>query len=116
MNNTLEFRMISAEDFNAYFDLDSPGYYLVRDALLAGEESDALHTLECVCLANKLYAMQFDNQVAEELLPHGKAAEYLESGSQERADLAIATLGQDRMRLLAREVMDRVRQEVLAAG
>jgi len=117
MNKTLEFQLISVDDFNAFFCLDSPGYYLVRGALLDGEDLDPLHTLESVCLANKLYTMQFNNHVATELLPYGKAGEYLESGSDTAAaELALATLGQDRICQIAREVMSNVRREVLAAA
>lgn len=117
MNDTLQLQMISVDEFNAFFRLDSPGYYLIRAALLNGEDMDPLRTLEYVCLANKLYAMEFDNHVAKELLPYGKAAEYFESGSDDdAADLAMATLGQDRIRQIAREVMTSVRRVVLAAG
>jgi hypothetical protein len=115
MRKTLKFRLISGADFSTYFRLDSPGYYLVRDALQGEDVSDALDTLEAVCLANKFYEMKFRDRILQELQPHGKSTEYLEKcDTEEGADLAIHTLGRARVAQLIREVMVDVRRTLAA--
>src|SRR4051794_36709435 len=111
MPETITFRRISVDDFDAYFRLDSPGYFLIKEALDTGDEvGDALATLEAVCLANKLYDIEFMARMVDELKPHGKAEEYARNslapeGAQLAADLAIKTLGKDRVTQVMRDVM-----------
>lgn len=112
MKRTLKLQLISVDEFNSYFLLDSPGYYLAKEAYATGEALNALETLEALCLANKLYEMELRDRIFEELKPHGKAAEYYEKhGTDAGVDVAIQTLGADRMKQLAREVMAEVRRQ-----
>jgi len=112
MKTALKFRDISVDEFNTYFYLDSPGYFLAKEAHEAGELGTALDTLETICLVNKLYDMELRNHIAEELKHYGKTVEYFEKyGTQEGTDLALQTLGAARMSQILREVMDDVRRQ-----
>ena len=112
MRKTISFRGISRDEFNAYFQLDSPGYLLAKDAIRAGELGSAVDTVETICLGNKLYEMELRNRIAEELKPRGKTVQYLENcGTQEGVDIAVQTLGATRMAQLIEEVMAEIRQQ-----
>lgn len=115
MRKTLRFRAITYEDFENYFFLNSPGYFFVKDFLEEGEVADPLDVLEVICLTNKLFTIEIVNRIALALKPFGKAKEYLETcDTNERAQLAAATLGRGKLRDIFREVGDYVRAEFKA--
>ena len=112
MKKTLKFKLITLDEFNAFFQLDSPGYFIARKAIEAGEVAGALDVLEVIVLTNKLSEIELRQRIALALAPHGKAEEYLESLGTDRAQqIAVQTLGRDRVMVILREVADYVKQE-----
>lgn len=102
---TVTFRRITAADFHTFFSLDSPGLYLARLAQKADELAGAADAVEAIVLANKVYEMEFQNRVAEALLPFGKTQQYLERiGTAEGQKLVIDTLGEERLEHIFHEV------------
>ena len=112
MKTTLKFKRITLDDFNAFFTLESPGYFIAKMAIEAKEIVGALDILEVIVLTNKLAEIELRQRIALALSPHGKAAEYLEAiGSDQAQDIAIETLGRDRLIEILQEVADYVKQE-----
>jgi hypothetical protein len=112
MKKNLKFKRITLDDFNAFFQLDSPGYFIARKAIEAEEVEGALDTVEIIVLTNKLSEIELRQRIALALSPHGKAKEYLENIGTERAQqIAIGTLGKERLKEILREVADYVKQE-----
>jgi hypothetical protein len=112
MKKTLKFKLITLDEFNAFFQLDSPGYFIAKKAIEAGEVAGALNVLEVVVLANKLSQIELRQRITVALAPHGKAEEYLDSLGTERAQrIAIETLGRERLIEILQEVADYVKQE-----
>jgi hypothetical protein len=108
---TLTLKRITAEQFQNWFVLDSPGYFIARQAMKAGELKTPLDALEALCLANQLYDSELLNRLLVELAPFGKAEEYAEKrGTDAGTDLVVQCLGPDRMKVVLREVMDEVRR------
>jgi hypothetical protein len=71
MRKTLKFRHISTAQFEEFFMLDSPGYFIARDAMNAGETATAADAVEVLCLANQLYESELLNPLVVELAPLG---------------------------------------------
>lgn len=112
MKKTLKFKRITLDDFDAFFALESPGYFIAKKAIAAREIAGALDTLEVIALTNKLAEIELRQRIALALSPHGKAAEYLEAIGTDRAqDIAIETLGRDRLIEILQEVADYVKQQ-----
>jgi hypothetical protein len=112
MKKTLKFKLITLDDFNAFFQLDSPGYFIARKAIEAGELAGALDVLEVVVLTNKLAEMELRQRIALALAPHGKSEEYLETLGTDRAQqIAVETLGRDGVMVILREVADYMKQQ-----
>ena len=112
MRKTIKFRPITSADFETFFALDSPGYYLAKEALKAREVATALQTLEVLVLVNKLAESEFENTVARALLPYGKTLEYLQTvGTHEGQQLVIQTLGEKRVEQILYEVAASVKEQ-----
>jgi len=112
MKKTLKFKRITLDDFNAFFHLDSPGYFIAKKAIEADEVAGALDVVEVIVLTNKLSEIELRQRIALALAPHGKAKEYLESLGTKRAEvIAVETLGRERLIDILREVADYVKQE-----
>lgn len=115
MKTTIVVQRVSRREIAAYFSLDSPGYFVARDAERVGEIASAADAVEVITLVNKLYQMALRERIAKEILElHGKdeAREYLEkSGTDEGADYAVDLLGKDLMKIILREAMDEVKRE-----
>jgi hypothetical protein len=111
----LKVRRVTAQDIAGYFSLDSPGYFLARDAERLGEIAGAADAVEVIVLVNKLYQIALRERIVEELAAqHGKSAarKYLEaSGTVGGGDYAVQLLGKDLMKVILREVMNEVRGE-----
>jgi hypothetical protein len=105
---------VTAEDL-AFFSLESPGYFIARDAEKAGEMAGPADAIEVICLVNKLYEIEFRQRIALALAEHcGKDAErtYLENEDSDGATkYVVAQLGTDRLHLIMRETADYVKQE-----
>jgi len=112
MSTTIRLRHLTRRDFDVFFQLDSPGYYIAKEAFRAGEAKTAVEALEILCLANKLYESELFNRLAEELGPYGKTAEYVHAYATDAGTkLALRTLGKNRLVAILREVMDEVRRQ-----
>jgi hypothetical protein len=107
---TITVSRIDEEDLK-YFRLDSPGYFIARDAERAGDIAGAASGVEVICLINKLYEMEFLDRVTRELAPFGKAEEFVESNPDERTDLIIQLLGKERAEQILRDVIAVVRKK-----
>jgi hypothetical protein len=95
-----------------FFHLDSPGYFIAKKAIEAGEVAGALDVLEVVVLTNKLSEIELRQRITVALAPHGKAEEYLDSlGTDRSNEIAIEALGKERLTEILREVADYVKQE-----
>src|SRR5687768_9967962 len=113
MKKTLRFKLITLDQFTTYFHLDSPGYFIARDAEKVDEIGSPLEAVEVVCLANQLYESELLNRLMVELHPYGALEEYLQKrGTDEGIDLVIRLLGKQRTKEILKEVMDQVRWEV----
>ena len=112
MKKTLKFKRITVDEFNAFFRLDSPGYFIAKKAIEAGELAGALDVVEVIVLTNKLSEIELRQRITVALAPLGKAEEYLESLGTERAEqIAVQTLGRERLIEILREVADSVKKE-----
>lgn len=112
---TLKVRRVTAQDIASYFSLDSPGYFLARDAERVGEIAGAADAVEVIVLVNKLCEMALRERIVEELAArHGKAAarKYLEAcGTVEGTDYVVQLLGKEVMKVILRAVMSDVKKE-----
>jgi len=112
---TLNIRRVSAEDIASFFRLDSPGYFIARDAECAGEIAGAADVIEIIVLVNKLYEIELRERIMRELSrQYGKdtVLEYLQKAdTSEGAQFVLAKLGKDRFTAIARETMAYVRKE-----
>ena len=83
-----------------------------KKAIEAGELAGALDVLEVIVLTNKLSEIELRQRIALALAPHGKAQEYLESLGTNRAEqIAVETLGRERLIEILQELADYVKQE-----
>ena len=113
MKKTLRFKLITLDQFNTYFHLDSPGYFIARDAENAGEIGSPLEAVEVVCLANQLYETELTNRLMVELHPSGAVDEYMRTrGTDAGTKLVIDVLGEQRTTEILKEVMGQVRRQV----
>jgi hypothetical protein len=113
MRKTLRFKHITLDQFNTYFHLDSPGYFIARDAQKADEVGGPLEAVEVICLANQLYQSELTNRLMVELHQHGAVEEYMRKrGTDEGTQLVVDVLGKQRTTEILKEVMDQVRREV----
>lgn len=110
---TITLRRLTAEEFENYFDLNAPGWRLAIEAEAAGELDTALAKLEAVCLLNKLYMMNLQNRIMVELGAFGtdKVEHYLGLDSDDRVRYMIQILGQEKSRVILREVVVQTREE-----
>ncbi len=112
MKKTIKFRLISATQFEQYFLLDSPGYFIARDAMNAGETATATDALEVLCLANQLYESELLNRLIVELTPYGKVEEYAEKhNTDEAGDFIVEVLGKERALVILQEVTAEVKRQ-----
>lgn len=115
MKTTIVVQRVSAKDIAAHFSLDSPGYFLARDAERLGEIASAADAIEVITLVNKFYQIALRERIVKELVElHGKdaAREYLEkSGTDEGTNYAVEMLGKDLLTIILREAMDEVKRE-----
>jgi len=92
--------------------LDSPGYFIAKDAMNAGETATATDALEVLCLANELYESELLNRLIVELAPYGTVEEYAEKrGTDEGADLIVEVLGKDRALRILQDVANEVKRQ-----
>jgi hypothetical protein len=114
MKKTIKLKRITTADFEAFFQLDSPGFYIAKKAVEHEEVSRAVDVLEVLVLANKLFDSELSNRIATALMPHGKAKarEYLAAfRTQRAADIAVEILGKEQLTRIMRETADFVKQE-----
>jgi hypothetical protein len=112
MRKTLKFRHISTAQFEQFFLLDSPGYFIARDAMNAGETATAADALEVLCLANALFESELLNRLIVELAPYGKVKEYAaKRGTDEGADFIVEVLGKDRALRILQDVANEVKRQ-----
>jgi hypothetical protein len=112
VKRSIRFRLISAQQFNEHFYLDSPGSIIAKEAFEAGEVITPIEVLEILCLANQLYSNFLLERMVNELNPYGKAAEYLEKrGSEDVGHFLVGILGKNRVLQITHEVMAQVRAE-----
>lgn len=113
---TIRLQKITVEQFETHFILDSPGYFIARDAVKAGEIGNAVDALEALCLTNELYQSELLNRLLIELQPSGRLEEYIEKrGTDAGTDLVIEVLGKVRAADILREVMQDVKR-IAAVG
>jgi hypothetical protein len=114
--NTITLEKITAEQFDAYFNLDSPGYLLARDAWKAEEIATPQEAMEFVCLANILYQNVLFTHIVKALSRHSKekAREYIENrGTDRGTDVVIETLGHEGSTIVVRAAMEECRRELM---
>jgi hypothetical protein len=105
MRKTLKLRLITAQ-FEEFFLLDSPAYFIARDAMNAGETATATDALERTLRKRVL------NRFIVELAPCGKVAEYAEKrGTDEGADLIVEALWKDRALRILQDVENEVKRQ-----
>jgi len=109
---TIKLKLITTAELEAFFHLDSPGYFIAKKAVECGEVSAAVDVLEVLVLANKLFEIDFRERVALALEAYGRADEYLNAPESDRAlKIVIETLGAGRIKAILRETYDFVKQE-----
>jgi hypothetical protein len=112
MKKAVKFRHITAKQFEQFFLLDSPGYFIARDAVKAGEVATATDTIEVLCLANELYESELVNRLIVELAPHGKVNEYAEKhGTDEAGDFVVEVLGKEKALRILQDVANEVKRQ-----
>jgi hypothetical protein len=112
MKKTLKFRHISTAQFEQFFLLDSPGYFIARDAMNAGETATATDALEVMCLANALFESELLNRLIVELAPYGKVEEYAaKRGTEEGGDFIVEVLGKEKALRILQDVTNEVKRQ-----
>jgi hypothetical protein len=110
MKKTLKFRHITSAKFEQFFLLDSPGYFIARDAMKAGETATATDALEVLCLANELYESELLNRLIVELAPLGKLEEYIEKrATGEGGEFIVEVLGKKKTFRILQDVTNEVK-------
>jgi hypothetical protein len=115
---TVTFRNLTSDEFERYFMLESPGYFLAKESYNAGEIGSAAEAVEILCLANKHYLMNLENRVMEELIPFGKqyAREYYDlarTDSEKASQLIAQVLGVKQTRLILKSVMEETKAALM---
>jgi len=112
MRKTIKLRLITTQQFEQFFLLDSPGYFIARDAMKAGETATATDALEVLCLANELFESELLNRLIVELAPYGKVEEYAEKhGTDEGTDLIVGVLGKEKALRILQDVANEVKRQ-----
>ncbi|HSY52469.1 MAG TPA: hypothetical protein VLC46_26950 [Thermoanaerobaculia bacterium] len=110
MRKTLKFRRITAAQFEQYFSLDSPGYYIAKEQLEAGEIHNPQDALEALCLTNQLYELILSEFMVKALTPYGKAVEYLKMEDRDEVgEFVVGVLGRPRAIAVMRSALDELR-------
>jgi hypothetical protein len=113
---TLTLRLITVKEFENFFQVDSPGWYIAKEANAAGEFGSALEAMEAVCLLNKLYMVLLEERMLKALQPFGedKARDYYilsREDPDEASKVAVGLLGQERSKAILTEVAQATRAE-----
>jgi hypothetical protein len=109
---TINLGRITREQFEQHFALDSPGYFLAKEALRAGEIATPVEQLETICLVNQLYGSVLSIHVLQALKPFSKGTEYLQKPTpEERADFFVEVVGKGRALEVLQAVTLEVRQQ-----
>jgi hypothetical protein len=118
VKRSIGLKLTTVADFNAYFRLDSPGYFIARDAVKAGEATEAVDVLEVLVLTNKLYEVECRKRIAAALKLFGKDEQYMALvGTEAAHDLVIETLGKETVEQILRDaVADVKRQSRVGTG
>ncbi|HXH91109.1 MAG TPA: hypothetical protein VNN25_05975 [Thermoanaerobaculia bacterium] len=112
MRKTLRLRLITATQFEQFFLLDSPGYFIARDAMNAGETATATDALEVLCLANQLYESELLNRLIVELATLGKLDEYIEKrGTDEGGEFIVEVFGKEKALRILQDVTNEVKRQ-----
>ena len=115
MTAKLTVKRVTQDEVNAFFSLDSPGYFIARDAEKAGEIAGAANAIEIITLVNKLYEIEFRNRIIRALAEtHGKDAvrEYAEKVEDDAGtDFLLRTLGKAQLTTIMKATADYVKQE-----
>jgi hypothetical protein len=112
VKRSIKLKLITTADFDAYFRLDSPGYFIARDAVKAGEATEAVDVLEVLVLTNKLYEVECRKRIAAALEPYGRDEQYLALlGTEAAHDLLIETLGNERVEQILRDAVQDVKRQ-----
>jgi hypothetical protein len=112
MRKTIRLKLTTAEDFERHFRVDSPGFYIAKEALANDEVSTALEMLEVVILTNKLFQHEFQKRMVAALSAYNKAKEYMEGiGTPRAADIALETLGKERIERILEQTAAIVKKE-----
>ena len=108
----IKLKLITTADFDAYFRLDSPGYFIARDAVAAGEAAEAVDVLEVLVLTNRLYEVECRKRFAAALKPFGKDEQYLALvGTDAAHDLVVETLGSETVEQILRDAARDIKQQ-----
>jgi hypothetical protein len=114
MSKSIKFKRITTRDFEMFFQLDSPGYYVAKKAVAHAELAGALDTVELLVLTNKLFQIEFRKRMLTALGPHGKAEEYalnVDRDANRSAQIALETLGKERLEQILRETVAYVNEQ-----
>jgi hypothetical protein len=121
MSAKITVQRVTAKDITTFFSLDSPGYFLARDAERAGEISGAADAIEVICLVNKLSQIELDTHIMRELEERcgpDRVAAYLRTASvEERTTFTIEAIGKEDMVVILQEVANSLkRQSAIRTG
>ena len=114
MKQTIKLKRITTAEFEAFFQLDSPGYYIAKKAVEHDEVTKAIDVLEVFVLTNKLFQIELRNRIAAAITERSKttAQEYLKALGTDRANgIALKILGKERLKTILQETADYVKQE-----
>ncbi len=115
MSVTLKVNRVTAKEIAAFFSLDSPGYFLARDAERAGEISGAADAIEVICLVNKLSEIELSTRIMQELKDRygpEKVTEYLRTTDQdERTAFSLEAIGRDDLLVILQDVANSVKKQ-----
>lgn len=114
MKKTIKLKRITTAEFEAFFQLDSPGYYIAKKAVEHEEVTKAIDILEVLILTNKLFQIELRNRITAAIAERSKttAQEYLKAlGTDRSNEIALDALGKDRLKVILQETADYVKQE-----
>ncbi|MBV8546314.1 MAG: hypothetical protein JO093_13670 [Acidobacteria bacterium] len=107
-------KRITTAEFEAFFQLDSPGYYIAKKAVEHDEVTKAVDVLEVLVLTNKFFQIELRNRITAAIAERSKmtAQEYLKAlGTDRSNDIALKTLGKERLKAILQDTADYVTQE-----
>jgi len=114
MKKTIKLKRITTAEFEAFFQLDSPGYYIAKKAVEHDEVTKAVDVLEVLVLTNKFFQIELRNRITAAIAERSKmtAQEYLKAlGTDRSNDIALKTLGKERLKAILQDTADYVTQE-----